>query len=210
MPRVPIDYSKTVIYKIQHVEDENLLYVGSTTDFKARKWRHKSACKNKNCNKYNYKVYQMIRENGGWEMFNMIELEKYPCIDNNECKKKEDQIMREMKASMNSVRPYTTLEEKKENKKEYYNDNKDRIKRNNKTRYEKNKEQINEKIHEYYTNNKETIDEYRKQYRTNNKYILNEKASEKITCVCGCFVSKRNIATHRKTKKHTQLMEQLQ
>ena len=27
MPKTPIDYSKTIIYKIEHIEDDNLVYV---------------------------------------------------------------------------------------------------------------------------------------------------------------------------------------
>ena len=41
MPRKNIDYSKTIIYKIQHIDKEELLYVGSTTDFRRRKSKHK-------------------------------------------------------------------------------------------------------------------------------------------------------------------------
>ena len=46
MPRTPIDYSKTLIYKLVHKEDydnENI-YIGSTTDFVKRKNSHKSCC----------------------------------------------------------------------------------------------------------------------------------------------------------------------
>ena len=46
MPRTPIDYSKSVIYKIQHLEKDELVYVGSTTNFVKRKNKHKSCCKN--------------------------------------------------------------------------------------------------------------------------------------------------------------------
>ena len=41
MPQV--DYSKIVIYKIQHKEKDELLYVGSTTHFRNRKVQHKKA-----------------------------------------------------------------------------------------------------------------------------------------------------------------------
>ena len=41
MPKTKTDYSKTVIYKIQHIEDESLVYVGSTTNFTKRKSHHK-------------------------------------------------------------------------------------------------------------------------------------------------------------------------
>ena len=37
MPRKAIDYSKTIIYKIQHEDNDELLYVGHTTDFTKRK-----------------------------------------------------------------------------------------------------------------------------------------------------------------------------
>jgi hypothetical protein len=29
----------------------------------------------------------MMRENGGWEMFLMVEVEKYPCLDRREADK---------------------------------------------------------------------------------------------------------------------------
>ena len=54
------DYSKTVIYKIQHEDDESLLYVGSTTNFTTRKCQHKNNTKNPNGRQYNDKLYKMI------------------------------------------------------------------------------------------------------------------------------------------------------
>ena len=32
MPKLPMDYSKTIIYKIEHIENDNLVYVGHTTN----------------------------------------------------------------------------------------------------------------------------------------------------------------------------------
>ena len=46
MPKLPMDYSKCCIYKIEHVDDESLVYVGHTTNFDERKTAHKSNCKN--------------------------------------------------------------------------------------------------------------------------------------------------------------------
>ena len=80
MPKTPMDYSNCCIYKIEHIDDETLLYVGHTTKFSKRKGEHKNRSNNENANStYNLKLYQMIRENGGFEMFKMIEVEKYPC-----------------------------------------------------------------------------------------------------------------------------------
>ena len=81
MPKLSIDYSKCCMYKIEHIEDETLVYVGQTTSFKHRKSKHKSDCNNEKGNKFNCKLYKMIRNNGGWNMFQMIELEKFPCCD---------------------------------------------------------------------------------------------------------------------------------
>ena len=68
MPRLEIDYSRMIIYKLV-CNDLNILdcYVGSTTDFSKRKYGHKSACNNCKIKNYNLKVYKIIRENGGWD-----------------------------------------------------------------------------------------------------------------------------------------------
>ena len=75
MPRTPIDYSKTLIYKLVHKDDlENSnIYVGSTTDFRKRKWSHKECCNNLKSSKYHRKVYQYIRDNCGFDEWVMIE-----------------------------------------------------------------------------------------------------------------------------------------
>jgi len=41
-----------------------------------------------------------------------------------------------------------------------------------------------------------------KNYREQNKEKINEKAKEKITCSCGSIISKHNLSSHLKTKKH--------
>ena len=48
MQKIPIDYSNCYIYKIEHIEDESLIYVGHTTNFKQRKAEHKKTCNNEN------------------------------------------------------------------------------------------------------------------------------------------------------------------
>ena len=112
MPRKAIDYSKTVIYKIEHIDDETLLYIGHTTNWDKRKCEHKHRCNSEKSDKHNLKLYQMIRENGGWEMFKMIEVEKYPCNDKREAEKKETEVMKELKSNMNMIKSYLTEEEK--------------------------------------------------------------------------------------------------
>ena len=119
MPKVPIDYSKTIIYKIEHIDYENLVYVGFTTNWDRRKYSHKYNCNNHNTKDYNYKLYKMIRENGGWEMFRMLEVEKFPCKDKREAEKRETETMKLLKSTMNVNRSFVTKEESQYDKNVY-------------------------------------------------------------------------------------------
>ena len=144
MPRTPIDYSKSVIYKIQHLEKDELVYVGSTTNFVKRKNQHKSQCKTQT-----QKVYEMIRENGGWECFNMIIIKEYPCQTKIDLVQEEDRVMRELNTSLNMYRSYLSPEKKIEYTKEYYKTKKEEFKKHNNEYYENNKEQIKKANKEY-------------------------------------------------------------
>lgn len=130
MPKLPVDYSKIIIYKIV-CDDLNVLdlYIGSTTDFRKRKNQHKSVCNNVNDKGYNLKVYQMIRENGGWENWSMIEIEKFSCLNGNEARARERHWLEALSANMNIRVPSRTRKEyKKEYDKEYNEANRDKIK----------------------------------------------------------------------------------
>ena len=76
------DYSKTIIYRIV-CKDANITdcYIGHTTNMVKRRQYHKGSCNNENDKHYNLKVYQFIRNNGGWDNGQMIEIEKCPCND---------------------------------------------------------------------------------------------------------------------------------
>ena len=67
------------IYKIVSKIDRTKIYVGSTWNFTRRKSEHKSDCYNKNSKKYNTTLYKYIRENGGWNEFELsiIECKNY-------------------------------------------------------------------------------------------------------------------------------------
>jgi hypothetical protein len=146
MPRIPVDYTKTIIYKIAKYGETDLLniYIGHTTDFTTRKSDHKRCCNNPNSKKYNFKVYKYIRDNGGWDNFNMLEIMKYPCTDGNEARAKEEQIRVELGAKLNSNRALITGD-KKEYQKEKYNDNKEKNKEKHKEQKEQKEQQKEDK-----------------------------------------------------------------
>ena len=112
MPKKPVDYSKVVIYKIV-CNDLNVsdCYVGHTTDFKSRKNCHKSKCNNENVKGYNSKVYKSLRENGGWNNWSMIEIEKYPCNDAHEARAKEREWYEKLSANLNFDVPGRSMQE---------------------------------------------------------------------------------------------------
>jgi len=131
MPKIPKDYSRTVIYKLVNKEDyDNAnIYIGSTTNFTKRKCEHKSDCMNENGVKYNQKIYHFIRDNGGWDNWNMIEIEKYPCLDNNEAKAKEEYWRIHFNAVLNMKKCHIDIslqEYQKQYQTQYRLDNRDK------------------------------------------------------------------------------------
>jgi hypothetical protein len=182
MPKIAIDYSRTIIYKIV-CNDVNIkdLYVGHTTNFVKRKYEHKSNSNNVNSKDYNIYVYQFIRNNGGWDNFSMIEVEKYVCNDRLEACKRERYWIETLNANLNKVIPSRI-------QKEYYETNKSKILKQRKIYRETNKSNISEK---------------QKIYRETNKSEISEKQKVKTICdVCNCKLTKRYLQQHNKTFKH--------
>ena len=108
MPRTAIDYSKSLIYKICPIDKKiEECYIGSTTSFSRRKYDHKSACNNIISKGYSKPLYKHIRENGGWDAFEMVLIEYYPCGSSLELRQREEFWRSTLKAELNAVRCYT-------------------------------------------------------------------------------------------------------
>lgn len=131
MPLKKINYQNLVIYKLC-CKDVNVkdIYIGSTTNFTSRKREHKKNCNKETSKEYNQYKYQFIRNNGGWDNWDMILIEKYPCNDNLEARKKETEFVNLLKASLNKELPYQNkieyhkkyLEEGRHKLTNYYNE----------------------------------------------------------------------------------------
>jgi len=184
MPRVPTDYSKTCIYKLVHKDDVNNenIYIGSTTNFRKRKNEHKSRINKESNDNYNQLKYVYIRENGGWDMWDMIEIEKYPCNDKREAETRERHWIDFYKSKLNSSIPTRTIHEwyleNKEthsiNCKLYNENNKELISKKKKQHHENNKELISKQNKEYVLNHMEETKIYQKKYRTENTNQLKD------------------------------------
>ena len=130
MPKKAFNWKNSVIYKICCKDtDVKEIYIGSTTNMVKRRHDHKKCCNSEKMDRYNLYVYEFIREHGGWDNWEMVLVEKYPCVDNMELVKRERYWYDELKASLNSRRPHITEEERIkhniENQKKYKEKNED-------------------------------------------------------------------------------------
>ena len=44
--------------------------------------------------------------------------------------------------------------------------------------------------------------QHEKEYREKNKEKINARTREKVTCTCGCILSRGNISKHKKSQQH--------
>ena len=106
MPKTDIDYSNTIIYQIA-CKDVNVkdVYIGHTTNFVQRKHAHKQSCTNDKSANYNCKLYNVIRNNGGWSNWKMVIITFLNCHDHYEARQKEQEYFISLHATLNSIEP---------------------------------------------------------------------------------------------------------
>ena len=110
-------YQNTIIYKIV-CKDKNITscYVGLTIDFNQRKYAHENSC----INLKKGKLYDCIRENGGWDNWEMIAVEKYSCFLRKEAGLREKYWYEKLNPDLNKNYPSRTRDE-------WYDANKERF-----------------------------------------------------------------------------------
>ena len=117
MPKKEIN--NYIFYKIVCLDNSvDLCYIGSTANWKSRNHNHKYNCINENSKKYNHKIYKIIRENGGWTNFKMIEIGKKEQLTKRQAEQIEEEYRVEIKANMNGRRCFRTEEQKEQQKKD--------------------------------------------------------------------------------------------
>ncbi len=203
-------------------DDNGRCYVGKTVDIHNRLNLHKS--------KYNNTRSRYLNKDYKCDV--IVE-----CDDEDELAKLEQSYFDYYKdlcgdKCVNYLRP---LQTRKEQRKVYYEKNKEAIAEQNKKwrethrektleykkqYYEKNKEQHNKVSKEYYETHKEELKEYRETnkeqyikfhkeyYETNKEKILQQK-KQKITCECGSVVQYSEKARHAKSIKHKNYIKHL-
>ena len=188
-----VNYEYGKIYKL-YSKQNNITYIGSTAEYylSKRLSKHISTYKQYLKNKTNYIYSFKILE---CEDYKIELLENYPCANRTQLEKREGYYIKNNEC-VNKQIPGRT-------RGEYREVNKDKIKEYNTVYYKNNIDKIKEQKQEYKINNKDKINEYSKEYRTNNK----DKIKEKISCECGCDIRRSDLARHKKTKKHLDLVQ---
>ena len=77
------------------------MYVGHTTDKDRRLKEHIRATETDN-----KKLYRTIRETGGWEHWELIEIGKYECNCREDALKIEQEWCEKLRPNLNSVSPF--------------------------------------------------------------------------------------------------------
>jgi hypothetical protein len=174
------------IYIIRHKESDNC-YIGSCEYMRLRINRHKETCSNENSMGYNYKVYQFVRENGGWDYFDIVEICK---CDIDKLRETEQYHMDFVKPSLNTINAYVSEEDRRQQMRDC-----------KKLYHKKNQDKNNEKSREYYHKNNEKLKENAKKYREKNKDKLKEWNCV-VECECGKTYTKGHKTRHFKSQYH--------
>ncbi len=105
------------IYEL-YCDDVDEFYIGSTWDMTDRKYKHKYDCNNAKRHEYNYKVYQYIRANKGYEWkFEILETALFE--NKTALRIREQHYKNLLNPSLNMCNAYQSEEEKRLSKKEY-------------------------------------------------------------------------------------------
>lgn len=177
-------YPNAVVYLIIVLYE---IYVGSSVNHTKRMVDHKSFLKTDET----MKLYTRMREldlDFDSDDVEIIILEKYPCDDIKDLRRREGEYQRELEPTLNSRIEGRTDKEYREGNKEkiknYCDDNKE-----HKQNYDK----------EYREKNKDHLQELKHLYRHKNRETINKNQNEKIECqYCNMKISRCNMSRHHK------------
>jgi hypothetical protein len=198
------DYNKAIIYTIRSKDN---LYVGSTCNFRSRKYQHKVNIHKENNKHYNLKIYKIIRDNDfEWDM---KPYKEFPCENKLQLSIEEERIRQELNADMNTCACYGF--NRKEYNKKYNQENKEHLLKKamekyyenpeyNKEYYQQNKEIIAIKVKKYREQNQEKVKEQRKKNK--------EKHKEKIRQASKLYYQKNKEKIKEKAKEKRRLKKE--
>jgi hypothetical protein len=105
MPRSARDYSKAVIYRLEHIDKPELFYIGATTDFTRRKYQHKRNTINTRENpnlQLGNTMYNIMDKTGGWENYRMCPIKEIPCQNATQLHIEEYKVITDLRPTLNT------------------------------------------------------------------------------------------------------------
>ena len=204
-----VNYSKSIIYKLE-CKDPNVteIYVGATTNFNKRRYCHKSRCTNEKSAYYDFIVYRFIRFNGGWNNFNMLQIDEVNARNKRHLNQIEAKYIRELKAELNCDIPQDIEGglDQKEWHKQYYKKNREKFADKGKVYREQNYEAISVQKKKWYYKNIDRCAKQQREYRLKNIDIIRQKKKAYgeviVKCECGSNVRRDGLNKHKLTKIH--------
>jgi len=200
MANIDERYKRGKVYTIRCRYDDSLIYVGSTIDKLAKRMaKHRTSEK---CS-----LYKLV--NGDWDNWYIELYEEYPCNNKEQLEKREGEVIRAI-ATINQVVAGRTRKEYYEDNcdkileqsKKYKEDNRDKIAEYMKNYYEDNRDKIAENMKNYYEDNRDDIAKKNKKYKEDNRDKIAEYMRQKCKCdVCGCEITKPHLKRHQSTLK---------
>ena len=191
-----VNYANSKVYKIWSTQGDKI-YIGSTTKqyLSQRMDNHRSEYKRWKQDMCAFVSSYLIFEEYGLENCFIELLEAKECISKDELLQLEGKYIRELVCENKRIAGRT--------KKEYLEDNKERIKQY----HEDNKEKLLEYHKQYRTDNKGKISDVNKQYHELHKDSIHQRNNEKYNCDCGGKYTRSGKAQHLKSIKHCQFIE---
>ena len=181
-----INYNNGKIYKIEPIveHEPHEIYFGSTTkEFLSQRMANHRDC----YKRWKNEKYRKIRsfelfEKYGIDNCQITLMENYSCNSKDELTSKERYYISNYGCINKRIEGRTS--------KEYYADNTD-------------------KLQKYRDDNKEAMKEYFKNRYEQKKEEILQQQKEKLICECGCTIARGNMRDHIKTKKHNDLMKDI-
>ena len=198
-------YPEYIIYKLCSDECDDF-YIGSTRNIVQRRKTHKSSCNNENDGGYNTKKSKTIRDNGGWESWRLVPVERLENVSRFEAECREEVVRFELNALMNTRKASCGGMSKSEYNAEYRQEHQDYYKEYGYEYRKEHQDYLKEKNAEYRKENREYFDNYRKEHREE----YNKKQNEKFECECGGRYTRCHKSQHSKSKLHLQYLEQIE
>ena len=177
-----VNYNNSKIYKLV-CNDPNLIYIGSTTQ---------KLCQRLSKHKNHYKDNRCISSKHLFDIGNVkiILIEEFNCENKEQLLKRERHYI-ELLVCVNKRLPGRT-------KKEWTNDNKERVKENQRKYKIDNKEKIKEQLKNNYNKNKNT-----EKFKLQIKDYYEKNKGVKLSCrVCKMEMTKKCFNRHCKRKIH--------